>query len=85
MASVLGKRLGKAMGTVAKEVKAMSQADILAFEESGEITFSGHCLRLTDIKVLNHAFSGLLHLFLFLFQCRSVGGLHFVTGKYCRC
>ncbi|KAJ8639463.1 hypothetical protein MRB53_016157 [Persea americana] len=50
--SVLGKRLGKAMGTVAKEVKAMSQADILAFEESGEITFSGHCLRLTDIKVV---------------------------------
>ncbi|EHA8588772.1 hypothetical protein COCNU_scaffold006606G000010 [Cocos nucifera] len=50
--SVLGKRLGKAMGTVAKEVKAMSQADILAFERSGEATFSGHCLKLTDIKVI---------------------------------
>uniref|UniRef100_A0A1D1XZB6 Isoleucine--tRNA ligase, cytoplasmic n=1 Tax=Anthurium amnicola TaxID=1678845 RepID=A0A1D1XZB6_9ARAE len=50
--SVLGKRLGKAMGIVAKEVKAMSQADILAFESSGEVTFSGHRLRATDIKVL---------------------------------
>lgn len=50
--SVLGKRLGKAMGIVAKEVKAMSQADILAFERSGEVTFSGHCLKLTDIKIM---------------------------------
>ncbi|ONK75972.1 uncharacterized protein A4U43_C03F22490, partial [Asparagus officinalis] len=50
--SVLGKRLGKAMGLVAKEVKAMSQADILAFEKSGEVTFSGNCLKSTDIKVL---------------------------------
>ena len=37
--SVVGKRLEKAMGIVTKEVKAMSQADILAFEKSGEITF----------------------------------------------
>ncbi|KAJ0016975.1 hypothetical protein Pint_11004 [Pistacia integerrima] len=29
--SVLGKRLGKSMGVVAKEVKAMTQGDILAF------------------------------------------------------
>ncbi|CAA6660103.1 unnamed protein product [Spirodela intermedia] len=50
--SVLGKRLGKAMGSVAKEVKAMSQADILALESSGEVIFSGHSLKLTDIKVL---------------------------------
>lgn len=49
--SALGKRLGKAMGSVAKEVKAMSQADILAFESSGEVIFSGHSLKLTDIKV----------------------------------
>lgn len=50
--SVLGKRLGKHMGIVAKEVKAMSQESILAFEKSGEVTLSGHCLKLTDIKVL---------------------------------
>ncbi|MQL99874.1 hypothetical protein Taro_032601 [Colocasia esculenta] len=50
--SVLGKRLGKAMGTVAKEIKAMTQADILAFESSGEVTLSGHCLKISDIKVL---------------------------------
>ncbi|KAL8145892.1 hypothetical protein AgCh_003869 [Apium graveolens] len=36
--SVLGKRLGKSMGMVSKEVKAMSQEDILAFEKSGELT-----------------------------------------------
>ncbi|XP_061990360.1 isoleucine--tRNA ligase, cytoplasmic [Rosa rugosa] len=50
--SVLGKRLGKYMGIVAKEVKAMSQESILAFEKSGEVTLSGHCLKLTDIKVV---------------------------------
>lgn len=49
--SVLGKRLGKSMGVVAKEVKAMSQEDILAFEKAGEVTISNHCLKLTDIKV----------------------------------
>ncbi|XP_074569655.1 isoleucine--tRNA ligase, cytoplasmic-like [Curcuma longa] len=49
--SVLGKRLGKAMAAVAKEVKAMSQADILLFEQSGEATFSGHCLKQNDIKL----------------------------------
>ncbi|XP_008793645.2 isoleucine--tRNA ligase, cytoplasmic-like [Phoenix dactylifera] len=50
--SILGKRLGKAMGIVAKEIKAMSQADILSFERSGEVTFSGHGLKLTDIKIV---------------------------------
>lgn len=39
------------MGVVAKEVKAMSQEDILAFEKAGEVTISNHCLKLTDIKV----------------------------------
>ncbi|KAL7239374.1 hypothetical protein ACSBR2_005309 [Camellia fascicularis] len=48
--SVLGKRLGKSMPVVAKEVKAMSQEDILAFEKSGEITVAAHSLKLTDIK-----------------------------------
>ncbi|KAL9296210.1 hypothetical protein ACSQ67_022106 [Phaseolus vulgaris] len=50
--SVLGKRLGKSMGTVAKEVKAMSQENILAFENAGEVIIANHCLKLTDIKVL---------------------------------
>ncbi|CAN6722905.1 unnamed protein product [Malus baccata var. baccata] len=50
--SVLGKRLGKSMGVVAKEVKAMSQESILAFEKAGEVTLSGHCLKLGDIKVV---------------------------------
>ncbi|EOY07019.1 TRNA synthetase class I (I, L, M and V) family protein isoform 2 [Theobroma cacao] len=50
--SVLGKRLGKSMGVVAKEVKAMSQEDILAFEEAGEVTIATHCLKRTDIKVV---------------------------------
>lgn len=50
--SVLGKRLGKSMGVVAKEVKAMSQEDILAFEKAGEVTIAANCLKLTDIKVV---------------------------------
>ncbi|XP_065865633.1 isoleucine--tRNA ligase, cytoplasmic [Euphorbia lathyris] len=50
--SVLGKRLGKSMGVVAKEVKAMSQKDILAFEEAGEVTVASHSLKLADIKVV---------------------------------
>ncbi|XP_050235398.1 isoleucine--tRNA ligase, cytoplasmic [Mercurialis annua] len=50
--SVLGKRLGKSMGVVAKEVKAMSQKDILAFEEAGEVTIASHNLKLSDIKVV---------------------------------
>ncbi|KAI4305042.1 hypothetical protein L6164_028432 [Bauhinia variegata] len=50
--SILGKRLGKFMGVVAKEIKAMSQEKILAFENSGEISIANHCLKLTDIKVL---------------------------------
>lgn len=39
------------MGIVAKEVKSMSQEDILAFEKAGEVTIATHCLKLTDIKV----------------------------------
>ncbi|KAK7283432.1 hypothetical protein RIF29_12948 [Crotalaria pallida] len=50
--SVLGKRLGKSMGIVAKEIKAMSQESILAFESVGEVVIANHCLKLTDIKVL---------------------------------
>ncbi|XP_061947638.1 isoleucine--tRNA ligase, cytoplasmic-like isoform X2 [Populus nigra] len=50
--SVLGKRLGKSMGVVAKEVKAMSQMDILEFEKAGEVTIASHCLKLSDIKVV---------------------------------
>ncbi|KAF2322172.1 hypothetical protein GH714_008145 [Hevea brasiliensis] len=50
--SVLGKRLGKSMGIVAKEIKAMSQKDIIAFEEAGEVTIASHTLKLADIKVV---------------------------------
>ncbi|KAF5197657.1 Isoleucine--trna ligase [Thalictrum thalictroides] len=50
--SVLGKRLGKAMGNVAKEVKAMSQEDILTLERVGEVTIAGHLLQLSDIKIV---------------------------------
>ncbi|XP_061949688.1 isoleucine--tRNA ligase, cytoplasmic-like isoform X1 [Populus nigra] len=50
--SLLGKRLGKSMGVVAKEVKAMSQKDILEFEKAGEVTVATHCLKLSDIKVV---------------------------------
>ncbi|KAF3446531.1 hypothetical protein FNV43_RR11711 [Rhamnella rubrinervis] len=50
--SVLGKRLGRHMGVVAKEVKAMSQENILAFEKCGEVAIAGHCLKLSDIKVV---------------------------------
>ena len=39
------------MGVVAKEVKAMSQEDILAFEKVGNVTIATHCLRLSEIKV----------------------------------
>ncbi|KAL0435307.1 UNVERIFIED_CONTAM: Isoleucine--tRNA ligase, cytoplasmic [Sesamum radiatum] len=49
--SVLGKRLGKSMGVVAKAVKAMSTEDILAFEKAGEITIASHVLKLSDIKI----------------------------------
>lgn len=50
--SILGKRLGKAMGAVAKQVKSMNQSDILDFEKSGEVIVSGHHLSCGDIKVI---------------------------------
>ncbi|KAJ1703600.1 hypothetical protein LUZ63_003379 [Rhynchospora breviuscula] len=50
--SVLGKRLGRDMGVVAKKVKEMSLDDILAFEKSGEVVIAGHSLKLSDIKVV---------------------------------
>uniref|UniRef100_A0A0D3DFD9 isoleucine--tRNA ligase n=1 Tax=Brassica oleracea var. oleracea TaxID=109376 RepID=A0A0D3DFD9_BRAOL len=50
--SVLGKRLGKSMRLVAKEVKEMSQQDILRFEEARKLTIAGHTLELTNIKIV---------------------------------
>uniref|UniRef100_J3LA99 isoleucine--tRNA ligase n=1 Tax=Oryza brachyantha TaxID=4533 RepID=J3LA99_ORYBR len=50
--SVLGKRLGRDMGKVSNQVKKMTQDQILAFEGSGEILFSGHHLTLEDIKIV---------------------------------
>ncbi|KAG6398056.1 hypothetical protein SASPL_139509 [Salvia splendens] len=48
---VLGRRLGKSMGEVAKAVKAMSTDDILKFEETGEFTINTHVLKLSDVKI----------------------------------
>nr|GEZ30608.1 isoleucine--tRNA ligase, cytoplasmic [Tanacetum cinerariifolium] len=45
-------RLGKSMKVVGNAVKAMSQDNILSFEKAGEITIAGHCLKLTDIKIV---------------------------------
>ena len=45
------------MGKVSNGVKKMTQEQILAFEQSGEISFFGHCLKLDDIKVTLHASS----------------------------
>ena len=39
------------MRVAAKAVKAMSQEDILLFEEAGDITIACHCLKRTIIKV----------------------------------
>ncbi|CAM6124618.1 unnamed protein product [Calypogeia fissa] len=50
--SVLGKRLGRSMGLVTKEVKNLGQKEILAFQKSGKITIAGHELTLGDIKVV---------------------------------
>ncbi|CAM6043693.1 unnamed protein product [Sphagnum compactum] len=50
--SSLGKRLGKAMGLVAKEVKSMTQSQIMHFERVGKAKFAGHELELQDIKVI---------------------------------
>lgn len=47
------------MGIVAKEVKAMSQDDILAFERAGEVTIATHCLKQEDIKVNAYPFAAL--------------------------
>ncbi|MBA0677549.1 hypothetical protein Goarm_020974 [Gossypium armourianum] len=40
------------MGAVAKEIKAMSQEDILALTKAGEVTIATHCLKLTEIKLV---------------------------------
>ncbi|XP_022897976.1 isoleucine--tRNA ligase, cytoplasmic-like [Olea europaea var. sylvestris] len=50
--SVLGKRLGKSMGVVTKEVKAMSTKDVLAFETAGEVTIANYVLKLGDLKII---------------------------------
>ena len=54
--SGLGKKLGKAMGLVAKEVKSMTQSQILDFHNAGKGTFAGHELALSDIKVRSGRF-----------------------------
>ncbi len=55
MCNRLEKKLGKSIGLVAKEVKALTQAQILEFQKAGEGTFAGHKLGLQDIKVKTYS------------------------------
>ena len=48
----LGKRLGKAMGLVAKGIKNLDAAAISEFQSKGEITIEGHVLKEGDMKIL---------------------------------
>eukprot|EP00271_Cylindrocystis_brebissonii_P013098 TRINITY_DN3268_c0_g1_i2.p1 TRINITY_DN3268_c0_g1~~TRINITY_DN3268_c0_g1_i2.p1 ORF type:complete len:1233 (+),score=293.29 TRINITY_DN3268_c0_g1_i2:403-4101(+) len=52
--SVLGKRLGKAMGAVAKKVKEMELPAIQEFEKTGAVEIEGHQLGPGDIKIMRH-------------------------------
>lgn len=49
--SILGKKVGKAMGAVSKAIKALSEKEILDFQSSGQLTVEGHTLVEGDIKV----------------------------------
>ena len=49
--SVLGKRLGKSMGVVAKGIKNLSEAEILKFQKELKIQIEGFDLTVEDIKV----------------------------------
>ncbi|PRW58449.1 isoleucine--tRNA cytoplasmic isoform B [Chlorella sorokiniana] len=49
---VLGKRLGKAMASVAKAVKALPMEDILAYEGGATVTVEGQELGAGDLKIL---------------------------------
>jgi isoleucyl-tRNA synthetase len=49
--AVLGKRLGKAMGLVAKAVKDMSQEDVLIFQQTGSFSMGQYTLGAEDITV----------------------------------
>lgn len=55
------------MGVVAKEVKAMSTDDILAFEKAGEINIATFSLKLSDIKVCSWV--GKVAMTFLLFEC----------------
>eukprot|EP00958_Prasinococcus_capsulatus_P004728 scaffold439_cov415-Prasinococcus_capsulatus_cf.AAC.45 len=50
--SVLGKRLGKAMGQVGKAIKDMSEEQVMEFEKTGQVELAGHILGAGDIKVV---------------------------------
>ena len=49
--ALLGKRLGKEIGEVAKAVKKMSQEDLLCFQRSGSVVLYGHTLSSDDISI----------------------------------
>lgn len=48
---LLGKKLGRSMGAVAKAVKELSVDDILGFEKAGSLQVAGHTLEAGEIKV----------------------------------
>ena len=49
--SVLGKRLGKAMGKIAKAVKQMPQDDLRSFQKTGACVIDGYPLSRDDITI----------------------------------
>ena len=49
--AVLGKRLGKAMGKIAKAVKQMPQDDLRSFQETGACVIDGYPLSRDDITI----------------------------------
>jgi isoleucyl-tRNA synthetase len=58
--AALGKRLGKAMGAVASHLKAMSPADVAAFEASSSMTVAGHELSASDVTIVRSFNAGSL-------------------------
>eukprot|EP00244_Chara_vulgaris_P001916 TRINITY_DN1316_c0_g2_i1.p1 TRINITY_DN1316_c0_g2~~TRINITY_DN1316_c0_g2_i1.p1 ORF type:complete len:407 (-),score=93.48 TRINITY_DN1316_c0_g2_i1:115-1266(-) len=50
--SILGERLGRSMGEVAKRVKSMSLAEILEYEKTAVFDAAGHRLGVGDIKII---------------------------------
>lgn len=50
--STLGKRLGKALASVTKAIKALSEAELSAYERDGKVVLDGHELGPGDITIV---------------------------------